>query len=93
LPGTLLIPNTVSIIKGARHRAAAERFVDFLVSPQVEEILARSRSRQIPLNPASVPPKDLPLPGKDYQVIPVDWEKAAAEIDARQKDFQRIFTD
>lgn len=93
ISGTLLIPNTICIIKGARHKENAQRFVDFLVSPQVEELLANSRSRQIPLNPASIPPADLPLPGKDYKVMTVDWEAAATELDARQADFQRIFTD
>ncbi len=93
ISGTLLIPNTICIIKDARHKENAQRFVDFLVSPQVEELLANSRSRQIPLNPASKPPANLPLPGKDYKVMQVDWEAAATELDARQADFQRIFTD
>jgi iron(III) transport system substrate-binding protein len=92
LAGALLIPNTVCILKGARHLAAAQQFVDFLVSPEVEEILARSRSRQIPLNPASVPPEGLPLPGRDFVAMPVDWQKGAAELEARAVDFQRIFT-
>jgi iron(III) transport system substrate-binding protein len=46
---TLAIPNTVAIIKGAKHRAAAEKLVDFLLSEQVELELARSKSRQDPL--------------------------------------------
>ncbi len=90
--GTLLIPNTICIISGARNKTNAEQFIDFLVSPEVEQLLAASRSRQIPLNPASVPPEGLPLPGKDYPVMTVDWEAAAEELDARQADFQRIFT-
>ncbi len=93
IAGTLLIPNTICIIKNARHADNAQRFIDFLVSPQVEEILAHSRSRQIPLNPASKAPADLPLPGRDYVVMDVDWQAAADELEARQGDFQRIFTD
>ena len=46
---TLAIPNTVAIIQGAKHRAAAEKLVDFLLSEEVELELARSKSRQVPL--------------------------------------------
>jgi iron(III) transport system substrate-binding protein len=92
ITGTLVIPNTVCILKGARHLSAAKQFVDFLVSPEVEEILARSRSRQIPLNPASVAPEGLKIPGRDFVAMPVDWQQAATELEARAVDFQRIFT-
>ena len=50
--GVLLIPNTLAIVKGAPHREAAERLVDYLLSPEVEERLATGPSAQIPLNPA-----------------------------------------
>jgi iron(III) transport system substrate-binding protein len=51
-PGfTICIPNTVGIMKGTKHREAAERLVDFLTSAETELTLARSRSRQIPLGP------------------------------------------
>lgn len=48
---TISIPNSVAIISGCRHRTAAERLVDFLLSEEVELRLANSRSRQIPLGP------------------------------------------
>jgi iron(III) transport system substrate-binding protein len=48
--GTLLIPNTLSIIKGAQHREAAEKLVEYLLSPAVEEQLAEGPSAQLPLN-------------------------------------------
>ena len=48
---TICIPNTVAIIKGTKHRAAAERLVDFLTSADTELALARSKARQIPLGP------------------------------------------
>jgi iron(III) transport system substrate-binding protein len=49
--GTLFIPNTVSILRGAPHPAEARRLVDFLLSPGVERELAEGASAQIPLNP------------------------------------------
>lgn len=48
---TIAIPNTVAIIKGTRHRAAAEKLVDFLTSAENELALAKAKSRQIPLGP------------------------------------------
>jgi len=50
--GTLLIPNTVSILRGCRHLSSAQRIVDFLASAEVERMLARSDSRNVPVRPA-----------------------------------------
>lgn len=46
---TILIPNSVAIIKGTTKREYAERLADFLLSEECELLLANSRSRQIPL--------------------------------------------
>ena len=54
--GTLFIPNTVAIIKGCPHPEAARKLVDFLLTPGVEETLAKGPSAQIPLNPAVTVP-------------------------------------
>jgi iron(III) transport system substrate-binding protein len=48
---TLLIPNTVSLVRGSRHREHAERLIEFLLSAETELALAKSKSRQIPLGP------------------------------------------
>ncbi|HEV7867905.1 MAG TPA: extracellular solute-binding protein [Chthoniobacteraceae bacterium] len=48
---TICIPNTVGIIRGARHPAAARQLVDYLLSADTELALARSASRQVPLGP------------------------------------------
>ena len=50
--GTLLIPNSVAILAGARHPTPARKLVDYLVSAEVEEMLARSASGNIPVRPA-----------------------------------------
>ena len=49
--GTLWIPNTVALIKGAPHPAEARRLIDFLVSADGEELLARSDSGNVPVRP------------------------------------------
>ncbi|HEY3898754.1 MAG TPA: extracellular solute-binding protein [Chthoniobacter sp.] len=48
---TICIPNTVAIIRHARHSRAAKKLVDFLLSEETELALANSKSRQIPLGP------------------------------------------
>ncbi len=48
---TICIPNTVAIIRGTKHRRAAQKLVDFLASAETELALARSKSRQVPLGP------------------------------------------
>lgn len=47
--GTLLIPNTVALIKDGPNPQAAKKLIDFLLSPKIEEMLAYSESGQIPL--------------------------------------------
>ncbi len=49
--GVLFIPNTAAIVKGGPNLENAKKLVDFLLSAEVELRLARSKSRQIPLNP------------------------------------------
>ena len=48
--GTLFIPNTLSIPKGALRPRAAEVLADHLLSHEVEDALAEGPSAQIPLN-------------------------------------------
>ncbi len=46
---TIVIPNSVAMIRGCQHPDAAQKFIDFLLSAEVELLLAQSASRQIPL--------------------------------------------
>jgi len=48
---TLCIPNSAAIVRGTRHRAEAEKLIDYLASAETELALARSKSRQVPLGP------------------------------------------
>lgn len=58
--GALVIPNTVSLIGGCPHPEAGRRLVDFLLSREVEEMLALSRSRQMPVRAGLQWPKGIP---------------------------------
>lgn len=48
---TLVLPNTVAIVKGAPNLDGAKKLVDYLLSPEVEAKLAQGPAGQIPLNP------------------------------------------
>jgi iron(III) transport system substrate-binding protein len=50
---TISIPNTVGIIRGAKHPDQARKLVDYLLSEACELRLAKARSRQIPLGPVA----------------------------------------
>jgi len=89
--GALLIPNTVAILEGAPHREAAETFIDWVLSAEVEAALADSTSRQIPLRPGVDAPDRVGLPGKDFQAATVDWEAAAARLAAREAAYRELF--
>jgi iron(III) transport system substrate-binding protein len=47
--GAMLIPNTLALIKGGPNRENGKKLIDYLLSRQMEERLANTISRQIPL--------------------------------------------
>jgi iron(III) transport system substrate-binding protein len=61
---TVCLPNSVAIIKNCSHVDNARKFVDFLLSAEVEVSLANSAARQIPLGTVDrnlLPPEVLEL--------------------------------
>ncbi len=90
--GTLVLPNTVAIVKGAPHPQAARVLVDFLLSPQVEQMLARGRSGQIPLSRRCQARSRLgDLSG--LKAMEVDFEQAAARFADAARYIERHFLD
>lgn len=74
--GTLFIPNTLALIKGAPHRRAAEALAGLILSPEVEAALARGPSAQIPLNPRVEVAPTVETP-RTVHAMEVDFEAAA----------------
>jgi iron(III) transport system substrate-binding protein len=60
--GTLLIPNTVALLAGAPHARQAMKLIDFILSTDVEEMLARSDSQNYPVRPQLREKLGAPLP-------------------------------
>ena len=89
--GTLLIPNTLAIVRGGPNPAAARRLVDYLLSPEVETELAAGSSAQIPLNPNVKVPAGMKTP-RTIKTMRVDFDAAAAKWDAAAEFLRDEFT-
>jgi iron(III) transport system substrate-binding protein len=76
--GTLFLPNTLAVIRGCPNPEGARQLVDYLLSAEVEEKLARSASKQIPLNPQVkvALPEGFAAP-HTIHTMQVDFERAA----------------
>ncbi len=83
--GTLFIPNTLAIIKGAPHPDEARVVADYLLSPEVEGTLANGPSAQIPLLKSTEVSARVETP-KTVHAMEVDFE-AAAKAWKRTADF------
>jgi len=74
--GTLFIPNTLAILRGAPHRAEAEALADHLLSPAVEAALAEGPGAQIPLLQSTRTPARVETPATVH-AMDVDFAQAA----------------
>lgn len=79
---TIIIPNTVGILKSTKKLPAAKQFVNYLTSAQNELALARSKSRQIPLGPIN---ETLPEEVNDLKKFVKDSYDLKQTFNERQK--------
>jgi iron(III) transport system substrate-binding protein len=78
----------VSIIKGAPHLAAAQKFVDFILTPKPMEINARNGLRY-PVRKGVKLPEGVP-PFESLQFVNYDGAKVVASLDAWKKRWAQI---
>jgi ABC-type Fe3+ transport system substrate-binding protein len=84
--GTLVETHTTAVVRGARNPAAARDFVDFILSKEIQEMLARLYGEG-PVNPAAMTGWVRPVASiKRINATP-------GQIAARFKDTQRFLTD
>lgn len=88
--GTLLIPNSVMILRDAPHPENARRFVDWVLRREIEARLAASRSAQIPVR------EDVPRPDHvgrigDFRAMEVEYSQIGATIGARAGELGETF--
>jgi len=72
--GSLVNPNAVAIVKGARNLSEAKRFVDFILSPEAQVILVQ-QAFEIPLVPGTDPGQVRPL--SELKTLKISQERLA----------------
>lgn len=88
--GTLVIPNTVALVKDAPHLESAKKLIDFIVSPETEQALALCGSAQMPVRPGmKIAPGG--WSAADIKAQDVDWEKVADKMESVAKIMQKMF--
>ncbi|MFM2096658.1 MAG: hypothetical protein RIS70_3782 [Planctomycetota bacterium] len=88
--GTLLIPNTLALIKNSRNSTAARSLIDFLLTPQSEARLAAGDSGQFPLN-SEVQERSRVQPDEPVQWMQADFAAAAANWEEARRVLAEIF--
>ncbi len=88
--GSLLIPNTLAIIRDCRHPERARRLVDYLLRPEVERELAAGPSAQFPLSrEVAERPRVEPTPAPKW--LEVDFAAAAAAWDTAARVLRELY--
>jgi iron(III) transport system substrate-binding protein len=89
--GTLLIPNTLAIIKNGPNPERAKRLVDRLLKPDIEERLAKGSSAQIPLSNAVEMNSPVEPKNPRLNVMEVDFNAAAEAWDEAKRFLTATF--
>jgi len=87
--GTLIIPNTAAIVKGAPHPDEAEEFIDFLLSERLEAELVESGWLQLTLRPVDA--EQPYFEASSVKGMTVSWVEVYAHIEQAKKDMSEIF--
>ena len=87
--GTLVIPNTVALVRGAPHPDPARRLIEFLLRPGTEALLARGPSKQMPVRRDVRGPDG--APGlHEIKALDVDWSKLGGDDRFLEKAAARL---
>ena len=87
--GTLVVPNTVALVKGAPHSAEARALIDYLLSEETSRDLMASGWLQLLLRPIDAQ-GDCAL-ADDVRVMDVGLEEIAAQIGRVKREMAEVF--
>ncbi|MEN8130502.1 MAG: extracellular solute-binding protein [Pseudomonadota bacterium] len=88
--GTLMIPNTIALIKGAPNSEQGKKLIDYLLSKKVEQTLAFSDSMQIPVRDGVDRPAHVP-PYESIHAMEVDYQAIANYMDRASRFSRELF--
>jgi iron(III) transport system substrate-binding protein len=86
--GTLVIPNTAAILRGAPHMAEARVFMDYLLDRKTESVMVSSGWIQIPVRDIPASPC---INSTGIKTIPVTYEDTYKALRPAQTDLIEIF--
>jgi iron(III) transport system substrate-binding protein len=89
--GTLFIPNTLGVVAGCPNPQGAALLIDFLLSAEVEQLLADGPSAQIPLNRTFHGQLRVKTP-QEVKPMAVDFADAAAQFDTAARFIEENFS-
>ncbi len=94
---TTIVPASIGIINNAKNRKAAEAFVDFVLSPEGQEILLQPKIRRLPVRPDTYAkaPEDYPNPFKNTQLgakVSFDSDVSEARYELVNSLYDRLVT-
>jgi iron(III) transport system substrate-binding protein len=80
--GSLVMPTTTLLIRGGPHPENGRRLIDFLLSPEVEQRMAKAAAH-LPVRPGIDPPQGLPSL-QDIRAMAVDYGRVMEEMERIQ---------
>ena len=90
--GTLIVPNCAVLIADAPHPDAARRFIDYLLSPETEERLAKSEAAQMPARPGVPVPTGV-VPLSQLKPLVVNYALLGTQLERLSAGFLKTWTD
>ena len=88
--GTLLILNTVALIKGCPHPDEGKKLIDYLLSKEVESKLAFCESANMPIRDGVKKPLHVPE-FSSIKAMEIDYYKVAENLDRSARFCQGLF--
>lgn len=79
--GPLLLPSTVGIVRGCPHPNEAHKLADFILSARVEELLATSEARNVPIRDSLAKKLNMPPMPDGAPVTPAALARALPDAD------------
>jgi iron(III) transport system substrate-binding protein len=88
--GTILMPNTVSRVRGGQNVKDAAALVEFLLSPAMQRTMAMGEAKNVPVDPALRAELSTWLPPAE-DVVDIDFEEAAMAMDGAMQTCESVF--
>jgi iron(III) transport system substrate-binding protein len=88
--GTLIVPNAAVLIANGPNPEQGRKFIDYLLSPAVEQALAESEAAQMPLRTGVPVPANVKRV-EEIKTLTVDYEKLGGRLEELSAGFLRTW--